>query len=91
MISVRSALLLFGLGCLLFLGGWIYDVLFAGLPAQDATPQMRADWDFHKTIASYIRFGALGAWGLSVLCFAIMSFSEEEEPDRPADTKSPED
>jgi hypothetical protein len=43
-----------GLGTAIVLIGFIYDVLFAGLPYQDPTPQMQAVWDHHKRIADVI-------------------------------------
>ena len=59
-------------GAVLFVGGWVYDVLLAGSPSQDAAQQ--AAWDYHKTVASYIRFGALGAWqGLKLGRTAMMN------------------
>ena len=75
---VRAAIILMVVGAVLFIGGWVYDVLFAGILAPDPTPEMKASWDLHKTIASYIRFGAIGAWGLSILLFAWASFSKDD-------------
>ena len=59
--AVRAAIVLMVLGVVLFVGGWVYDVVFAGIPYPDPTPEQQANWDFHKTVASYIRFGAIGA------------------------------
>ncbi len=78
MTPIRIALSLFALGFVLFLGGWVYDIIFAGIPYQDAMSEQQANWDFHKTVASYIRFGAIGAWGAAILGFAIMSFSQPD-------------
>lgn len=75
---VRAAIILMVVGAVLFIGGWVYDVLFAGLPYPDATPEQQASWDLQKTIASYIRFGAIGAWGLSILFFAWASFTKDD-------------
>ena len=72
---VRIAIVLMVAGAVLFVGGWVYDVLFAGSPSADAAQQ--ASWDYHKTVASYIRFAALGAWGLSVLFFAWASLAHQ--------------
>ena len=74
---VRIAIVLMVAGAVLFVGGWVYDVLFAGSPSADAVQQ--ANWDYHKTVASYIRLAALGAWGLSVLFFAWASFAQGDE------------
>jgi hypothetical protein len=34
--------------------GVMYDALFAGLPYQDPTPEMQADWLFHGKVAGWI-------------------------------------
>jgi len=40
-------------------GGFIYDVMFAGIPYQDPTPEMSARYAHHAHVASMIRwFGA---------------------------------
>lgn len=39
------------LGLSLLLGGFIYDVLFAGIPYQDPTPELEAQYDLHSRIA----------------------------------------
>ena len=79
--TARTAIVLMVVGVVLFVGGWVYDILFAGIPYQDATSEQQASWDLHKTIASYIRFGAIGAWGLSILAFAVVSFSSNDAPE----------
>jgi hypothetical protein len=49
------------LGCVLPLfGGFIYDILFAGIPYQDPTPELSASYALHANIASMICwFGAV--------------------------------
>ena len=43
------------------IGGFIYDVMFAGIPYQDPTPEMSANYDRHAHIASTIRWcGVVG-------------------------------
>ena len=44
-------------GLLLIVAGVVYDMLFAGIPYQDPTPQMQASWDFHHDVAGMI-YGA---------------------------------
>jgi hypothetical protein len=47
---VRSiALPVIGIG--VFLAGFVYDVLFAGIPYQDPTPELQAKWEFHRNVA----------------------------------------
>lgn len=47
------------LGVLLIFGGFMYDVMFAGIPYQDPSPEMTARYALHSRIASTIC--ALGA------------------------------
>ena len=39
------------LGILIVLIGFVYDILFAGIPYQDPTPAMQSQYDFHSFIA----------------------------------------
>ncbi len=45
-------LILIGLGILLLISGFAYDLVFAGIPYQDPTPEMSARYAFHSRIAS---------------------------------------
>ena len=45
-------LILIGLGILLLISGFGYDLMFAGIPYQDPTPEMSARYAFHSRIAS---------------------------------------
>lgn len=47
-------LILIGGGVCLIIAGFIYDVLFAGIPYQDPTPEMSALYAFHSRVASII-------------------------------------
>jgi len=46
-------LILLGLG--IILSGLCYDVFFAGIPFQDPTPELMAQYAFHARIAAIIR------------------------------------
>jgi hypothetical protein len=37
-------------GMLLFIGGLIYSIVFAGIPYQDPTPRMYATWKLHQRV-----------------------------------------
>lgn len=65
-------------GIAVFLLGFLYDARFAGLPYQDPTPEMQANWLFHGKVAGRIMWagtvillagcvwGGLGwAWALA--------------------------
>lgn len=67
-------------GLALVIVGFIYDMVFAGLPYQDPPPAVQSAWLFHKAIAEkVILFGLLAfvvglTWGLlSLLRRAIRS------------------
>jgi hypothetical protein len=58
-------------GVLLVFGGFIYDVMFAGIPYQDPTPEMSASYAHDAGIASMIRWCGVAVfligWVASVL------------------------
>jgi hypothetical protein len=58
----HAALFLFGLGLLLLASGFVYDLVFAGIPYQDPTPAMSARYALHARIA-------LGMWGIGGVAF----------------------
>jgi len=59
-IKRRLLFLLIIFGIMLIFTGFVYDVLFAGIPYQDPTPAMQASYDLHSQIASIIRWVGLG-------------------------------
>jgi len=61
-------LMLIAAGFFLLLGGFIYDVIFAGIPYQDPTPEMSARYSHHAHIASTTRW-----CGLAVLLFGAFA------------------
>jgi hypothetical protein len=56
-------------GLVLVMGGFVYDVLFAGIPYQDPTPAMQSRWEFHRSAASIVQ--AIGAFSLLAGIVAI--------------------
>ena len=53
-------LVLIIVGITIIFVGFVYDVLFAGIPYQDPTPALQASYDFHSRIASIIRWSGVG-------------------------------
>lgn len=49
-------LFLVATGLTVLVGGFVYDVAFAGIPYQDPTPAMAADHARHARVASLIRW-----------------------------------
>lgn len=47
-----AALPLLGIG--LILAGFAYDVFFAGIPYQDPTTELQAQWEFHQSVANIL-------------------------------------
>ena len=59
------------LGIMIIFVGFVYDVLFAGIPFQDPTPAMLATYNFHATIASTIRWVGTGISLLGLIVIVI--------------------
>jgi hypothetical protein len=52
--------LLILLGLIIIFTGFVYDVLYAGIPYQDPTPALVAKYNFHAQVASIIRWSGAG-------------------------------
>jgi len=59
------------LGILVIFGGFLYDVSFAGIPYQDPTPELTAQYAFHSQVASEIRWSGLGISLVGVLTMTV--------------------
>jgi predicted MFS family arabinose efflux permease len=61
------------LGLLIVLTGFVYDVIFAGIPYQDPTPEMQARYEFHSSVAGWIQLsgGILFLVGLIAIPFIL--------------------
>jgi len=61
-------LILIAAGLFFLLAGFIYDMIFAGIPYQDSTPEMSVRYVRHAHIASAI------CWlGVAVLLFGLIA------------------
>jgi hypothetical protein len=59
-------------GLLIFVTGFLYDVMFAGIPYQDPTPELRAAYAFHSAVASFLELaGVVVALGGSALALVF--------------------
>ena len=48
------------LGLFTVIAGFVYDVIFAGIPYQDTTPELQSRWEFHKSIEDmFYKFGGI--------------------------------
>lgn len=63
------------LGLIAIFSGFLYDVVYAGIPYPDPTPAMLASYNFHSQVASIIRWGGLciSAIGGSVMILRKLS------------------
>ena len=55
-----SLFVLIALGIIIVFAGFVYDVLFAGIPYHDPNPALEANYNFHSHIASIIRWSGIG-------------------------------
>lgn len=65
----RLPIVLLALGLLVAVAGFAYDLVFAGIPYQDPTPEMAARYRFHSRIASMMERS-----GAAVFLFGVLSF-----------------
>lgn len=54
------------LGLAALIGGFCYDVIFAGIPYQDPTPEIEQRYEFHSQAAFYLEMA--GALILAIGC-----------------------
>lgn len=65
---VLVAVAAFGLA--VAVGGFAYDLAYAGLPYQDPTPEMEACWRYHSEVASVIELS-----GVAILFFGLLGLA----------------
>ncbi len=71
MTLAKKIFLLILSGFVLIIAGFVYDVIFAGIPYQDPTPELLARYNFHSSIAGYLELGGLGMIILGVVLFLL--------------------
>jgi hypothetical protein len=57
MLTSRKILLVIVLGCMVLTGGFLYDIMFAGIPLQDPPPELLARYNLHASIAGHLYKG----------------------------------
>ena len=57
------------IGLIIIISGFIYDVIFAGIPYPDPTPELAAKYALHSQIAAIIRWSG---FGLSIISGTLM-------------------
>jgi hypothetical protein len=68
-----------GIGILIVISGFVYDVVFAGIPYQDPTPELQARYDFHSAVAGslYTTGGVVFLLGIVAIPFLSRSKSRQ--------------
>jgi hypothetical protein len=68
-----------GIGMLIVMSGFVYDVVFAGIPYQDPTPELQARYDFHSAVAEslYTTGGVVFLLGIVAIPFLSRSKSRQ--------------
>lgn len=68
---MKRIVLIIALGLMVILSGFVYDVVFAGIPYQDPTPALVAKYNYHSQIASIIRWSGTGIYFFGVITAII--------------------
>ena len=66
------------LGITIIFIGFVYDVVFAGIPYQDPTPALQASYDYHSRIASIIRWSGVGICMIGLMVGIIRRLMRKE-------------
>jgi hypothetical protein len=61
-------------GIALFVGGFIYVAVFAGIPYQDSTPAMEAQWRFYNNVGDSLMLAGLALAAASILSWLLKRF-----------------
>ena len=64
-------------GILVILAGFLYDVLFAGIPYQDPTPALAARYTLHARIAGIIRRSGVITALIGGLVLAVLEITRK--------------
>ena len=84
---------LFFCGVATFVGGFVYEVAYAGLQYQDATPKLQEDYDRHAAIAHRIEVTGIAIAFAAVFGGAAWGFyrrqTSGEEPYQKKDSGFP--
>ena len=57
-------------GLVILAAGFAYDLLFAGIPYPDPSPDQQAGYIFHRAIANAIQVAGLGVVAAAIALFA---------------------
>jgi hypothetical protein len=60
------------IGLVLIVAGFVYDLAFAGIPYQDPTPEMQADWSFHSRLGGWIEAIGMAVFLVGLVIAPVM-------------------
>ena len=66
-------------GILIIIIGFIYDLIFAGIPYQDPTPAMTQKYNFHSSVAEIIELIGLSIMMISIVGTVLRKFSRQNK------------
>ncbi|WP_169977659.1 hypothetical protein [Tautonia rosea] len=64
---------LLAVGLLVAVAGFAYDLIFAGIPYPDPTPEMAARYRFHSRIASALELSGAAVFLVGVLFLSVIA------------------
>jgi hypothetical protein len=62
-------------GVLIIIVGFAYDVVYAGIPYQDPTPEMTARYNYHSRVAGQIRLTGLATATVGVVVLGVTALA----------------
>jgi len=68
---------LIGLG--IIVAGFIYDIMFAGIPYQDPTPELLASWEFHSNVAFWIMTAGLAIFSIGLFLIPFLARTKRDK------------
>lgn len=69
MLTPKKIVSFVALGCVVVVGGFLHDLMFAGIPYQDPPPEVLARYNFHSMVAGCLYMAGFGIIFLSMILF----------------------
>lgn len=69
------------IGLAIIVAGFVYDIMFAGIPYQDPTPELLASWKFHSSVAFWIMTTGLVIFSVGLFLIPFLARTKPEKPD----------
>lgn len=69
------------MGLAIIVVGFVYDIMFAGIPYQDPSPELLANWKFHSSVAFWIMTAGLAVFSIGLFLIPFLARSKSEKPE----------